>query len=376
MTEIIISVLILAVVVVLHYYLWRKLVYKISFTNTIWFKLGSLITVFSWMLTTLALVSGPHGAPIAAFDSLAVIGLRWLIIFIIGVILFFVIDMIQLFGGCKYNLLPQEGNKVLQKGNRLNRKSKKIIAFLIIAMIGVVFSMYGNESTGERDTSGLSVTGSLPFTGRWLVGFTPEQRIPSHGTDMFGVGYAIDFIAVNEQNRTSSSVSWRTFLGTEPPEIFYAFGMSVYSPVSGRVVRTHNGEPDQEARRSFLALIPYALGQASRIRRGPTAIAGNYVIITPDNSDVYIAIVHLQLDSIIVEEGQYVMEGEHIANCGNSGNSTQPHIHIQAMTSTDFSITQGVPLYFNEFFQWNKGESEPQILRNSFPGGGSVVSPK
>src|SRR5690625_6728918 len=93
---------------------------------------------------------------------------------------------------------------------------------------------------------------------------------------MVGVGYAIDFIAVDERNRTSSSTSWRTLVGSEPPEIFYAFGKPVYSPVSGKVVSVHNGEPDHEARRSFLTLIPYMLGQADRIRKGPEAVAGNY----------------------------------------------------------------------------------------------------
>ncbi|QDQ02233.1 M23 family metallopeptidase [Lysinibacillus fusiformis] len=236
--------------------------------------------------------------------------------------------------------------------------------------------MYDNETSGSRHVSGPSIIGSLPFTGRWLVGSTPAKRIPSHGTDMFGVGYAIDFIAVDEQNRTSSSTSWRTLLGSESPEIFYAFGKPLVSPVSGKVVSVHNGEPDHEARRSILTLIPYMLGQADRIRKGPEAVAGNYVIIAPDNADLYIAIVHLQLDSIVVEEGQDISEGQYFANCGNSGNSTQPHIHIQAMDSTDFSNTQGVPLYFREFSQWKKGESEPKTRVKAFPDADTVVSPK
>jgi len=235
--------------------------------------------------------------------------------------------------------------------------------------------MYDNEASVSSHVSGPGVIGSLPFTGRWLVGSTPAKRVPSHGTDMFGVAYAIDFIAVDEQNRSSSSTSWRTLLGTESPKIFYAFGMPVVSPVSGKVVSVHNGEPDHEARRSYLTLIPYMLGQDGRIRRGPEKIAGNYVIIAPDNSDVFIAIVHLQLDSLLVEEGQYISEGQHITNCGNSGNSTQPHIHIQAMNSTDFSITEGVPLYFREFSQWKKGESEPNTRENAFPDADTIVSP-
>lgn len=233
--------------------------------------------------------------------------------------------------------------------------------------------MYEKKAFSSQ-VNGLSVIGSLPFTGKWLVGSTPAKRVPSHGTDMFGVGYAIDFMAVDEQNRISSSRSWRTFLGSESPEIFYAFGMPVLSPVSGKVVSVHNGEPDHVARRSILTLFPYMLGQRDRISKGPETIAGNYVIIAPDNTDLFIAIVHLQLDSLVVEEGQHISEGEQIANCGNSGNSTTPHIHIQAMTSTNFSITQGVPLYFRKFSQWDKDKSEPKTRKKAFPDTDTVVS--
>ena len=36
----------------------------------------------------------------------------------------------------------------------------------------------------KKITSGnhlLSITGSLPFDGRWIVGATPDKKIPSHG---------------------------------------------------------------------------------------------------------------------------------------------------------------------------------------------------
>jgi murein DD-endopeptidase MepM/ murein hydrolase activator NlpD len=33
--------------------------------------------------------------------------------------------------------------------------------------------------------------------------------------------------------------------------------------------------------------------------------------------------------------------GERYAICGNSGNSTQPHVHVQVMTSADLSVAGG-----------------------------------
>ena len=53
-----------------------------------------------------------------------------------------------------------------------------------------------------------------------------------------------------------------------------AFGRPLYSSVVGMVVVVHDGEPDHEARRSPLTLIPYGLSQSKRIRRGAAGVAG------------------------------------------------------------------------------------------------------
>ncbi len=219
------------------------------------------------------------------------------------------------------------------------------------------------------------VVASLPFVGQWMVGATPAERIPSHGTDMFGVGYALDFIAVNDKGRTSFKTDWRTFLSSEKPENFYAFGQPVLSPVSGRVVKVHNGEIDHNAYRSLFTLIPYMINQKDRIKESVEAIAGNYVIIKVDSSEYFVAIVHLQQDSIVVKDNQVVSVGEVIAKCGNSGNSTQPHIHIQAMTSLDFTSTRGVPLYFEKYLQTRNKENYQEFEGASFPEKGMIVEP-
>src|SRR5918993_5948320 len=65
---------------------------------------------------------------------------------------------------------------------------------------------------------------SLPFTGRWLTQNSPARRVPSHGTDLFGERYAIDFVGVDDRHRTAPRRDWRTVLATEPPERFVAFG--------------------------------------------------------------------------------------------------------------------------------------------------------
>lgn len=222
-------------------------------------------------------------------------------------------------------------------------------------------------------TDNSNMIGSLPFSGKWIVGNTPAEKIPSHGTNLFGVTYAYDFMAVNEKNRVSSKIGLNTLFGTENPKDFYSFGKSIYSPISGKIVKIHDGEIDQKVRRSLFAGIPYLLTQYKRVKKGINDIAGNYIIIQPINSLNFICIVHIKKESFVVKEGDYILEGDKIAECGNSGNSTQPHIHIQAMDSLDLYATKGVPLYFNQFYESELKEKQPKLKQNSFPQKGKTI---
>ena len=107
-----------------------------------------------------------------------------------------------------------------------------------------------------------------PFNGRWLARNSPARRAPSHGTHLFGTTYAIDFVGVDERGR-SAARTWRTLFSVESPELFVGFGRPILAPARGRVVAVHDAEPDHVARRSQLALLPYALRQ--RERSGPAA---------------------------------------------------------------------------------------------------------
>lgn len=185
----------------------------------------------------------------------------------------------------------------------------------------------------------------LPFRGRWMARNSPARRIPSHGTHLFGTTYAIDFIAVDGTGR-SAPRTWRTALSVERPELFVGFGQPVLAPGAGTVVIVHDGEVDHVARRSQLALLPYAIGQAGRVRQGPNAIAGNHVVLDLGAGGPYVLLAHLRRGSIAVTVGDIVAAGDHLGDCGNSGNSTQPHVHIQVTDSLDWPTTRGLPMAF------------------------------
>lgn len=182
----------------------------------------------------------------------------------------------------------------------------------------------------------------MPFTGRWLVQNSPASRIPSHGTALFGTSYAIDFVPIGADGR-SAPRTLASLIATEPPESFVGFGRPILAPVAGEVEAVLDGEVDHAARRSPVTLIGYALTQPTRIRRGPAAIAGNHVVIRVGEARVLLA--HLRAGSIRVEPGQHVTRGESVGACGNSGNSTEPHLHVQVSDSFD-RRARGIPLVF------------------------------
>lgn len=185
----------------------------------------------------------------------------------------------------------------------------------------------------------------LPFQGRWIARNSPANRVPSHGTHLFGTTFAIDFVAVDERGR-SAKRGWRSALATEPPEVFVGFGAPIVAPASGTVVAVIDGELDHEARRSQLALIPYAFSQGRRVRDGVRAIAGNHVVIAMGSSGPFVLLAHLQRGSVSVAVGSVVEVGETIGSCGNSGNSTQPHVHVQVTDSTTWQTARGRSIIF------------------------------
>lgn len=184
---------------------------------------------------------------------------------------------------------------------------------------------------------------AYPFEGSWKIQNSPANRVPSHGTTLFATSFAIDFVPVDLAGR-SAPMTFRSLVRPEPPERFPGFGRPVLAPVDGVVVATHGGEPDH---RSFRGLpsVGYALTQRRRAVAGWESLAGNYVMIATGQGPV-VAVCHLQRGSIEVQLGDGVRAGAMLGRCGNSGNSTEPHVHLQALDGMDVFRASAVPITF------------------------------
>ena len=184
---------------------------------------------------------------------------------------------------------------------------------------------------------------AYPFEGRWLTQNSPADRVPSHGTTLLGASFAIDFVPVNEVGRTAP-ITIGSLLRPEPAVRFPGFGRPILAPVNGVVVGVHDTAPDHAAFRG-LSSVGYALTQRRRAAAGWLELAGNHVMIDTGGGSV-VAVCHLQLGSVDVQLGQTVQVGRRLGNCGNSGNSTEPHVHLQAMDRVDVLHASAVPITF------------------------------
>lgn len=173
----------------------------------------------------------------------------------------------------------------------------------------------------------------LPGGGKWRVQNSPADRIPSHGTAAFASSHAIDLTPVDDRG-VSGAITLATLVRPEAPERFVGFGRPLWASVDGTVVAVEGEVPDHLAFRG-LPSVAYMLGQGRRARGGWRAVAGNHVVIATAHGRAFVAVCHLQRRSLRVRVGDRVRKGDVIGACGNSGNSTEPHVHVQAMTSRD-----------------------------------------
>lgn len=58
---------------------------------------------------------------------------------------------------------------------------------------------------------------------------------------------------------------------------------------------------------------------------------------------------HLQRGSVAVQVGDWVEPGDLLGLCGNSGNSSEPHLHNHLQNTPDFPGGEGLPALFRSY---------------------------
>ena len=77
----------------------------------------------------------------------------------------------------------------------------------------------------------------------------------------------------------------------------------------------------------------------------PAQLTGNMVTILTKNNE-YILFAHLKEGTVAVEEGQEVKTGDLLGLCGNSGNTTEAHLHLSLQNQLEMMGATGGKLFF------------------------------
>ncbi len=197
----------------------------------------------------------------------------------------------------------------------------------------------------------------LPFDGFWLTFWGGNTLEQNHHHDTVSQKFAFDFIQTSDDGRffkTSGSNN----------NDYYSFGQDILAPAEGTVFEVVDGLRDNK---------PGELNSFNFI--------GNYVMLKHGNN-VYSILGHLRQYSVKVSPGDKVDSGQSIGQCGNSGYSTDPHLHFHVQNSDTFAkmdenydridIAKGQKVIFGQVVRMS--EAKQEIIKNYSPLKGDVVS--
>jgi len=177
-------------------------------------------------------------------------------------------------------------------------------------------------------------TYDLPIKDEWLIYWGGDNELFNYHYNYETQRYAYDLVKL---------VNGKTMYdGGQFCSNYYSFGANVVAPIYGEVVKVVNHINDNTPGNTNESE-PY----------------GNYVMMKHGDHE-YSVLAHLKKHSITVHEGDLIYAQEVIGQCGNSGNSTEPHLHFQVMNAPDLENGQSLKIQFKDYNNPIKGE----ILKN------------
>ncbi|MBN1552495.1 M23 family metallopeptidase, partial [bacterium] len=207
------------------------------------------------------------------------------------------------------------------------------------------------ESFGNRFTVESSIDATLyesiidyhlPVKGNWYVAAAANPH--SHHRWATNEEFALDLIQLGE-----NGIFYRN-KGSALSD-HYCFGKEIFAVAEGKVVRVIDDfddnemllQRDDETDDEFEQRA--ADYQTEILKNNPYQAAGNYIVIRHGESE-YSFYAHLKNRSIRVSEGDDVKAKQLIAQIGNSGNSTGPHLHFQLSEGPDLLYSRALPIKF------------------------------
>lgn len=213
----------------------------------------------------------------------------------------------------KHHRLPWRADS--GKPGSIRRGRRGTLASLLVFGSILVYVLFGLAPSAPARELAFPLEG-----GRFIVGQGGANPLLNHHAGHRQQRHAVDIVALNPLGFRASGLL---------PEQFDAYaihGAAVTSPCEGRVIEVRDGLPDR---------LPGDMD--------PGNPAGNHVLL--GCGDVHVLLAHLTKGSIGVAAGDTLAAGDAIGRVGNSGNTTEPHLHVHAF---DPRTGDGVPIRFDD----------------------------
>jgi hypothetical protein len=180
-----------------------------------------------------------------------------------------------------------------------------------------------------------------PLRGTWIAGDSvnnlPDAAhrravLVDSGHAWLAQRYAIDWVQI--QTAGSEATTWN---GPEDKnESYFCYNQPIYSVAAGKVVDMSDGMPENVPHSGAYA-VPLDFNNA----------AGNHIVveIAPHR---YVLYAHMRPGSVQVKLGDRVHVGQILGHVGNTGSSTEPHLHMHIDDQPSFLAGNGMPYEFTE----------------------------
>ena len=188
----------------------------------------------------------------------------------------------------------------------------------------------------ESDKRYSKNTYTMPIKEKWFVFWGGTNEFLNYHYAYESQRYAYDLIVMKGDQTYKDDAMLN--------ENYYAFNQEVVAPADGSVIKVVNHITDN---------VPGEIDD--------TQPAGNYIILEHPNKE-YSLLAHFKQYSIIVKEGDIVKQGQVVGYCGNSGNSSEAHIHFQVMDSPDYMNCQSIRIRFNSDEEPIQGDTVTQSV--------------
>jgi murein DD-endopeptidase MepM/ murein hydrolase activator NlpD len=160
----------------------------------------------------------------------------------------------------------------------------------------------------------------LPFKGEWFVAWGGRTLEQNQHAATKAQRFAYDILMIKGESTHAGD-------GKKLSD-YYCYGAEILAPAAGTIVWSCDSLPDQTP------------GQ-----QDPSRPIGNGVVIDHGNGE-FSLIAHLQPHSQRFRAGNRVETGVVLGRCGNSGNTTEPHLHYHLQDGPDIAKADGLPARF------------------------------